>query len=90
MLANDFFVVANTPAYAAVGMSLSSSFLPEASLTLGLGAAATLGAVFRAPLTASMLMFEITQNHDIVLPILASCGIAGLFAEILVHPRRQW
>jgi H+/Cl- antiporter ClcA len=69
---NDFFVVANTPAYAAVG------------------AAATLGALFRAPLTASMLMFEITQNHDIVLPVLASCGLAGLFAEVLSHPRRQW
>jgi H+/Cl- antiporter ClcA len=30
------------------------------------GAAATLGAVFRAPLTSSMLMFELTQNHDVV------------------------
>ena len=54
------------------------------------GAASTLGALFRAPLTASMLMFELTQNHDIVLPVLASCGLAGLFAEVLSHPRRQW
>eukprot|EP00607_Mallomonas_marina_P005893 CAMPEP_0182440694 /NCGR_PEP_ID=MMETSP1167-20130531/87226_1 /TAXON_ID=2988 /ORGANISM="Mallomonas Sp, Strain CCMP3275" /LENGTH=192 /DNA_ID=CAMNT_0024634717 /DNA_START=1050 /DNA_END=1628 /DNA_ORIENTATION=- len=54
------------------------------------GAAATLGALFRAPLTASMLMFEITLNHDIVLPVLASAGLAGLFAEILSHPRKQW
>lgn len=54
------------------------------------GAAATLGALFRAPLTSSMLMFELTQNHDIVLPVLVSSGIAGLFAELLNHPRRLW
>ena len=47
------------------------------------GAAATLGAVFRAPLTSSMLLFELTQNHDIVLPVLAATGLAGLFAEII-------
>lgn len=54
------------------------------------GAAATLGALFRAPLTSSMLMFELTQNHEIVLPVLASTGLAGLFAEILSHPRKLW
>ena len=54
------------------------------------GAAATLGALFRAPLTSSMLMFELTQNHDIVLPVLASTGLGGLFAEIINHPRKQW
>ena len=47
------------------------------------GAAATLGAMFRAPLTSSMLLFELTQNHDIVLPVLAATGLAGLFAEII-------
>ena len=54
------------------------------------GAAACLGAVFRAPLTASMLMFELTQNHDLVLPILASTGVGGLLAEILSQPRNKW
>ena len=52
------------------------------------GAAATLGALFRAPLTSSMLMFELTQNHDIVLPVLVSTGLGGLFAELILHPRR--
>ena len=51
------------------------------------GAAAVLGALFRAPLTSSMLMFEITQNHDIVLPVLVSTGLAGLFAELINQPR---
>eukprot|EP01036_Dinobryon_divergens_P032969 gene32969-42663_t len=54
------------------------------------GAAATLGALFRAPLTSSMLMFELTQNHDIVLPVLVSTGLGGLFAELLSQPRRLW
>eukprot|EP01035_Chromulina_nebulosa_P017517 gene17517-23078_t len=54
------------------------------------GAAATLGSLFRAPLTSSMLMFELTQNHDIVLPVLLSTGLGGLFAELISHPRKQW
>ena len=54
------------------------------------GAAATLGALFRAPLTSSMLMFELTQNHDIVLPVLVSTGLGGLFAELLTQSRRLW
>ena len=54
------------------------------------GAAATLGALFRAPLTASMLIFELTQNHDLVLPVLAATGVGGLFAELISRPRRLW
>lgn len=54
------------------------------------GAAATLGALFRAPLTSSMLMFELTQNHDIVLPVLVSTGLGGLFAELISQPKRNW
>lgn len=54
------------------------------------GAAATLGALFRAPLTSTILMLELTENHDIVLPVLASSGIAGLFAEVLTQSRRLW
>ena len=53
------------------------------------GAAATLGAIFRAPLTASMLLFELTQNHDLVLPVLSAAGLGGLFADIIDHPSKQ-
>ena len=62
----------------------------DAPAYVTVGAAASLGAVFRAPLTASMLMFEVTQNHDLVLPVLASAGISGLVAEILSQPRSKW
>jgi len=58
------------------------------------GAAATLGALFRAPLTSSMLMFELTQNHEIVLPVLVSTGLGGLFADLIspkkAKPRKNW
>jgi len=54
------------------------------------GAAAMLGAIFRAPLTASMLMFELTQNHDLVLPVLAATGMGGLVSELVGRPRRLW
>ena len=69
------------PAWAA---SVSSFFkIASAPAYATVGAAATLGAIFRAPLTSSMLMFELTQNHDIVLPVLISTGVGGLFGGML-------
>ena len=47
------------------------------------GAASTLAAIFRAPLTASLLLFEITRNYDVLLPLLASAGIASLVSDIV-------
>ena len=47
------------------------------------GAAATLGALFRAPLTSTILMLELTENHEIVIPVLISSGLSGFLAEIL-------
>jgi H+/Cl- antiporter ClcA len=38
------------------------------------GGASVLAALFRAPLTASLLLFEITRNYDVLLPLLASAG----------------
>jgi len=38
------------------------------------GAASVLAALFGAPLTASLLLFEITRNYDVLLPLLASAG----------------
>lgn len=69
-----------------------NSFLSIASAPAyaTVGAVSVLGSLFRAPLTSSMLMFELTQNHDIVLPVLLSTGFGGLFAELLSRPRKQW
>ena len=36
------------------------------------GAASVLAALFRAPLTASLLLFELTRDYDVILPLMAS------------------
>ena len=36
------------------------------------GAAAVLASVFRAPVTGILLMFELTRNYDIALPLIAT------------------
>lgn len=42
------------------------------------GAASVLAGFFNAPLTAALLLFELTHNFDIVLPLMASAGVASL------------
>ena len=48
-----------------------------------MGAASVLAAVFRAPLTASLLLFELTRDYNAMLPLLASCGVASLVGDVL-------
>lgn len=47
------------------------------------GAASVLAALFRAPLTASLLLFECTGNYDVILPLMASAGVASLTANVV-------
>jgi H+/Cl- antiporter ClcA len=47
------------------------------------GAASVLAALFRAPLTASLLLFECTGNYDVILPLMASAGVASLTGDIV-------
>ena len=47
------------------------------------GAASVLAALFRAPLTASLLLFECTRNYDVILPLMASAGVASLTGDIV-------
>ena len=53
---------------------------PPAYATVG--AASVLAAMLRAPLTASMLLFELTRDYDVVLPLVASAGVAALVVEL--------
>ena len=41
------------------------------------GAASVLAGLFNAPLTASLLLFELTRDYEIILPILASAGFSS-------------
>lgn len=47
------------------------------------GAASVLSAVYRAPLTGSLLLFELTKDYDIILPLMASAGVASLVLDLL-------
>ncbi len=53
------------------------------------GAASTLAAVYRAPLTSTLLLFELTKDYDIVLPLMASAGIASLTMGVIQSPNRS-
>ncbi|CAM9567240.1 unnamed protein product [Ectocarpus fasciculatus] len=46
------------------------------------GAAAVLSALYRAPLTGSLLLFELTKDYDIVLPLMAAAGVSSLVVEL--------
>jgi H+/Cl- antiporter ClcA len=47
------------------------------------GAASVLAALFRAPLTASLLLFELTRDYDVILPLMASAGVGSLIGDII-------
>lgn len=65
--------------------STTVSSLANAPAYATVGSAAVLAAMFNAPLMSSILMLELTENHDIVLPLLVSAAtssqIALLFEE---------
>lgn len=49
------------------------------------GMAATFAAVARAPLTAIIMVFEITGNYELVLPLMFAASLASFIAD-RVHP----
>jgi H+/Cl- antiporter ClcA/CBS domain-containing protein len=53
---------------------------PEAYALVGM--AATLAAVCRVPLTAILLLFEYTQDFRIIVPLMASVGVAAWVASV--------
>ncbi len=53
------------------------------------GAASTLAAVYRAPLTSTLLLFELTKDYDIVLPLMASAGVSSLIMGLIKSADRN-
>ena len=60
--------------------SFSMSDLPGYTLV---GAASVLAALFRAPLTATMLLFELTHDYKVLLPLMVSAGIGSVVRDVL-------
>ena len=74
------------------GVVSTTTMIPQLHLQLQLagtpayamvGAASVLAALFRAPLTASLLLFEVTRNYDVILPLMASAGVGSIVSDIL-------
>jgi H+/Cl- antiporter ClcA len=57
--------------------------LADVSAYAMVGAASVLASLFRAPLTASLLLFELTRNYDVLLPLLASAGLGSLIFDLM-------
>jgi H+/Cl- antiporter ClcA len=53
------------------------------------GSASVLAAVFRAPLTASLLLFELTRDYGVILPLMASSGVASVVGDILERKQER-
>jgi len=49
------------------------------------GAASTLAALFQAPLTGSLLVFELTHSYDVILPLLTAAGVGSLVNDVVTH-----
>jgi len=58
-------------------------FLAATSVYSYEGASSLLASLFKAPLTSTILLFELTKNYDMILPSLACAGVASVTAEFL-------
>jgi len=67
-------------AYAGVTTIFDLADVPAYAMV---GAASVLAALFRAPLTASLLLFELTRDYDVILPLMASAGIGSVIGDML-------
>ena len=73
---------------------LSASFVPWLALAdvpacAMIGAASVLAALFRAPLTASLLLFEMTRDYNVILPLMVSAGFGSVVGDVLDSKAKQ-
>jgi H+/Cl- antiporter ClcA len=62
------------------GIALELADIPAYAMV---GAASVLAALFRAPLTASLLLFELTRDYEVIIPLMASAGVASVVGDLL-------
>ena len=81
--------------FGATPLQISAFELADVAAYAMVGAASVLAALFRAPLTASLLLFELTLDYKVILPLMASAGVGSVFGDVLdakfqrVMERRQ-
>ena len=47
------------------------------------GAAGVLAALFQAPLTASLLLFELTRDYEVILPVVAAASVGSVIGDLV-------
>ena len=72
----------------AVGAGLGQHLTPwfthtDPTAVILLGMAAYLSGVTQVPLTSTIITMELTDNHDFVLPIMATCLLARAFSSVV-------
>jgi H+/Cl- antiporter ClcA len=81
LIAGIFETINANPQFSTlVGPILDLADVPAYAMV---GAASVLAALFRAPLTASLLLFELTRDYDVILPLMASAGVGSLVSDII-------
>ena len=55
-----------------------------------IGAASVLSAIFKAPLTGSILLFELTRDYQIIIPLMASAGLGSLVIEVIDDKQQKF
>ena len=71
----------------AIGASSLVSNVPAFAMV---GAAALLSSVFRAPLTAAMLLFELTRGEELIMPLLAAAGTGPVVYDAIERRLAIW
>jgi H+/Cl- antiporter ClcA len=77
------------PVHSSVTLAIPALMMADVPAYTMMGAASVLAAVFRAPLTACLLLFELTRDYNVILPVMASCGVASVVGDILDYKYRQ-
>jgi chloride channel protein, CIC family len=70
-------------AYGLIAQRFLPGLVPHPGAFAVVGMAAMIAGAAHAPLTAMMLIFEVTQDYRIALPAMIACGIATVFAQRL-------
>jgi H+/Cl- antiporter ClcA len=69
---------------AGLGANLAALFAPTDTMAVVLlGMAAYLAGVTQAPLTSAVISMELTDNHQLVIPIIAACLLGRTFSTLL-------
>ena len=71
--------------HAGVMLSMATLNLAEIPVYTMMGAASCLAALFKAPLTAVLLAFELTREYSCILPLMIACGVSSLTDDILEY-----